>query len=370
MALAAIGGVTISVLPAPVSRIVSAANPRPAPPPLPGVTAPAFAVSYDGQLIAGEKVTELRPTASTIKVLTALAVLDGGPPLSQRIKVTPADALAAREGALLGHGVLPLVAGETLTVRDLLLSMLLPSADNAADLLASEFPGGESELLHRMTSIATRLHLGLPPMGDPSGLSPFDRLSPLGEVRLGWAALKNPTLAAMVGSQAATLSQGQRVQSINRLLSTYRGAIGIKTGQTAPAGYVLLFAAHRTGTAVGVIMGEPTDADRFRDAGRLLDWTFAWAKAHTWPAGSIIGSVVWPGGAVQELRTAAPLLVTRSSGLPQLHLKSPATLALGGCAGYAAADGHRVAVVTSPAPLFIRLWTLVDRWPLRASFGG
>ncbi len=357
LALAVGGGFTLAVVPAPLPRLRPVTVKTPVPPPLPGVVAPAFAVSYDGHLIAGRRVTTLRPTASTIKVLTALAVLREGLPLAQRIVVTAGEAAAARAGQSLGHGELPLVAGETLTVGDLLVAMLLPSADDAADLLAETSPGGKQGLLRRMQSIAATLRLGLPPLADPSGLSPLDRLSPLGEVRLGWAALDNATLAGIVSTATAELSQGQSVLSLNRLLGSYPGAIGVKTGETVPAGYVLLFAARRAGTVVGVVMGEPSDARRFRDARRLLDWAFAWSRGHTLPAGSRAGSVAWPGGFVQRLRTAAPLS-TPSGGVLRLHLVSPRLLARGGKVGYASLGGHRVAILASPAPLWLRLWTL------------
>ncbi len=356
LSLAIAGGLAFAIVGAPLPRIAPAAARWQASPPLPGVEAPAFAVSYDGRVIAGRDIGTPRPTASTIKVLTALAVLQEGLPLARSIVVAPAEAVAARSGTILGHGELPLVAGETLTVRDLLLAMLLPSADDAADLLAGASPGGEAGLLGRMRSIAGALRLGLPPLGDPSGLSPRDQLSPRGEVRLGWAAVHNPTLAAIVATPSAELSSGQWVRSLNQLLFRYPGAIGVKTGETVPAGYVLLFAARRAGTAVGVVMGEPSDAGRFEDARRLLDWTFSWSRRHTLPAGSRAGEVTWPGGFVQRLRTASPLLAP-TGGILALHLVSLPLLARGGRVGYLTLGGRKVQVLAPPAPLWLRLWS-------------
>ncbi len=357
----------VSLVPAPAPEVFPADWPRPAPPPLPGVAAPAFAISYDGRVIAGRNPSQLRPTASTIKILTALALVQEGLPPTHRIAITAADAAAAREGLRLGHGELPLVAGESLTVRDLLLAMLLPSADNAADLLAAASPGGASGLLGRMQALAAQLRLGLPPLGDASGLSPLDRLSPEGEIRLGEAALRNPTLAAIVRLRSSTLSQGQQIRSLNRLLWSYRGAIGIKTGQTVPAGYVLLFAAQRgKGVAVGVVMGEPSDAERFQDANRLLDWAFAQAKAETLPAGEVAGRLIWPGGTSQVLRTAAPISLAQG-GKPALNLFQAATVARGGTVGYLSIGARRVALEAPPVPTWIRLWSLVASWPGRLS---
>jgi D-alanyl-D-alanine carboxypeptidase (penicillin-binding protein 5/6) len=367
VAVAAAIYATVSVLPAPFPSVQSADWSRPAPPPLSGVAAPAFAISYDGRIIAGRKANDLRPTASTIKILTALALLQEGLPLSRRIVVTAEDAAAAHEGLRLGHGELPLVTGETLTVRDLLLAMLLPSADNAADILAALSPGGASGLLGRMQSVGAALRLGLPALGDPSGLSSLDQLSPEAEIRLGEAALRNPTLAAIVRLRTATLSQGQQIRSLNRLLWSYGGAIGIKTGQTVPAGYVLLFAAQRgKDVAVGVVMGEQSDAVRFEDARRLLDWAFARARAETLPAGQVAGRLIWPGGTSQVLRTAGPLFLPQG-GKPALNLSPAAAVARGGTVGYLSIGARRVALEAPPVPTWIRLWSLVASWSGRLS---
>ncbi len=361
VALLAIAVATAAALPSPTLRVGNVLAFRPASSPLPRVDAPAFAISYDGRLLAGRKTDAPRPTASTIKLLTALAVLREGIPLSRSIVVSQAQAAAAQAGARAGNGELPLAAGEILTVRDLLVAMLLPSADDAANMLAEASPGGSTGLLARMRSLAGRLGLTLPALEDASGLSPLDRMSPRDELRLGLAALRSPVLADIVRSPAATLSQGSTVHSLNRLLGSYPGAIGVKTGQTAPAGYVLLFAARRQGTALGVVMGEASDAARFADARLLLDWAFAWAKGHALPAGTRAGDVIWPGGARQVLRTAAGMSLA-SGGTPKLYLVDAADLARGGRVGFAVLDGRRVALSARPAPLWLRLWTLAASW--------
>ncbi|MFD4776422.1 D-alanyl-D-alanine carboxypeptidase, partial [Streptomyces sp. NPDC058427] len=60
----------------------------------------------------------------------------------------------------------------------------------------------------------------------------------------------------------------------NDLLSTYDGALGVKTGSGAEAGYSLVFAAKRDNrTLVGAIVG--ADQEVFADAAKMLDWGFA-----------------------------------------------------------------------------------------------
>ncbi|MEV4257510.1 hypothetical protein AB0J52_30505, partial [Spirillospora sp. NPDC049652] len=90
----------------------------------------------------------------------------------------------------------------------------------------------------------------------------------------------DPTLRRVVGTRAYRLPRTRTHAAYawtntNRLLGTYRGAKGVKTGFTNAAGYCLLFTARRgKRTVYGVVLGEPASTTRFSDATRLLDWAF------------------------------------------------------------------------------------------------
>jgi D-alanyl-D-alanine carboxypeptidase (penicillin-binding protein 5/6) len=95
--------------------------------------------------------------------------------------------------------------------------------------------------------------------------------------KLGAAVLQDKTVAEIVSQpstrQVATNGRVYTWENTDKLLTRYKGALGIKTGSGPDDGYCFLFAAHRDGrTLVGAVL-QDTEA-RFHDAGSLLDWGF------------------------------------------------------------------------------------------------
>lgn len=317
-------------------RLGTTLGAAPAPPSL---HASAFLITVDGTALAGQNTHLLHPSASTVKLLTALvAVQDPNLPPDRVITATAEDVQAARAGYAQGDSVLLLTPGERLTVHDLLLALLLPSADNAADMLAAASSLGRTGFLKEMYRESKRLRLGSPPFGDPSGLSAQDQLSPWGAVRLAEAALKNPVVRSIVRLQTARLSNGQTLENLDQLLGTYRGALGLKTGYTPAAGYMLVFAATRNGhTAIGSLMGEPDMPQVFADARALLDWAFSTVPLRTIGRGSVVATLKWPGGAEQVLRLTRSVAIPYAAGSSfqyRLGFASPERLAAGGDVGW------------------------------------
>jgi D-alanyl-D-alanine carboxypeptidase (penicillin-binding protein 5/6) len=220
-----------------------------------------------------------RPIASAAKLITALAVLQVRPlspgEAGPTITVTPAD--AARYGEYLAEGgsAIPLAPGQELSEYQALQAMLIPSANNVADLLASWAYGS----LPQYAAAADQLveHLGMTETvvgSDASGLSPTTVSTAPDLVRLGEAALANPVLAWICAQKSLSLPGGLTVTNTNQLLGV-DGIDGIKTGLTDQAGGVLVFAAsHAAGgqavTVVGAVMGAATLAAAFAAATALL----------------------------------------------------------------------------------------------------
>jgi D-alanyl-D-alanine carboxypeptidase (penicillin-binding protein 5/6) len=224
-----------------------------------------------------------RPMASISKVMTAMVILaDGG--LNRNITVTYAALQYAAEHHAGTAGLLP---GDILTARQLLEGMLLPSGADAAYLLASSYGPGWRAFVRAMNAEARKLGLrhthfanfdGLPwPTPAASYSTPHDLLV------LGEAAMKVPLLRTIVAQRSYLIKAGLHHQryfwtNTDLLLTSYRGAIGIKTGFTTAAGYCLLFEAQRGGTdLMGVVLDSTnTNASmRFTAARRLLNWGFA-----------------------------------------------------------------------------------------------
>jgi serine-type D-Ala-D-Ala carboxypeptidase (penicillin-binding protein 5/6) len=220
------------------------------------------------------------PMASTTKIMTALIAIESGQ-LDQLVTVTqaeldqvPADASSA-----------DLVAGETLTLRQLLYGLMLPSGDDAALVIANAQGGSTDHFVTLMNLFSERLHLFQTHYDNPHGLNligdqeHYTSASDL--ARLAEYAMHVPLFAQIVQTRIYNLpatAQHPVHKWINTdtLLGTYSGAIGIKTGHTDAAGWCLVFAATRAGHhLVGVVLNDPTEAQRDKDAISLLNWGFA-----------------------------------------------------------------------------------------------
>ena len=87
--------------------------------------------------------------------------------------------------------------------------------------------------------------------------------------------MQNGTFRAAVAKTNANL-HGKTYVSTDKLLTTYPGANGVKTGHTTDAGFCVVSSATRDGRTVMVaVLGAPTEDQRFSGAKALLDWAFA-----------------------------------------------------------------------------------------------
>jgi serine-type D-Ala-D-Ala carboxypeptidase (penicillin-binding protein 5/6) len=221
------------------------------------------AVGYGVLATHGDQ--KAQPTASTAKIMAALAILKQHPlSLGQQgptLTLTQADvdsynAYVAEEGS-----VAKVSAGEQITEYQLLEAMLLPSADNIADTLAKWSYGSISDYSSVANSLAvsygmTDSHFGTT---DASGYAP-DTVSTAHDLLvLGQEALKNPVLAQIVSQPTATIPVAGTIKNVNWLLGE-DGINGIKTGNTDQAGGVYMFSAKQmfsngqSETVLGVIM--------------------------------------------------------------------------------------------------------------------
>jgi serine-type D-Ala-D-Ala carboxypeptidase (penicillin-binding protein 5/6) len=228
-------------------------------------------------LDAGNDRTPL-PPASLTKVITALATIDS---LAPGVTDVPVSARAAAMPA----AKISMKQGEVWTLDDTLHALFLSSANDAAVALA-ERAGGTVEGFQKIFA-ATAANLGFadhPVLNDPAGLDGPDgveggNLVSARDLAIATRALlAQPSLAAIVATPIYyfTGPDGFHHRLTNHnyfFLSTYQGAIGVKTGYTSRAGHCLIAAARRNGrTMLAVILssGNPTQA-----AKQLLDKGFA-----------------------------------------------------------------------------------------------
>lgn len=208
--------------------------------------------------------TTARPLASVTKLMTALVVLkrhplaagDGGP----TIRISAADVVAYRADLASDQSVLKVSAGEQLDELQALEGLLVPSANNLAPILARWDAGSVGAFVARMNATARELGLEHTHFVEPSGIAAGDVGSALDMVRLGAAALANPTIAAIVRLGEVELPVAGTVINYDYEVG-HHGIIGIKTGSSSAAGGNFVFAARRrldgrTLTVVGSVLGQ------------------------------------------------------------------------------------------------------------------
>jgi D-alanyl-D-alanine carboxypeptidase (penicillin-binding protein 5/6) len=249
--------------------------------------------SATGSTLYSKYADTKRPMASTTKIMTARVVLST-PDLNLDRKVTIKQAYRDYVTAK-GASTADLKTGDKVTIRQLLHAMLLPSGCDAAMALADTFGTGTT-ISARTKSFISKMNA----KGDTLGLTnthfdSFDGNStqntnyttPRDLAKLARSAMKYSTFAGIVKKPktvqyATTSTGGTRTYTwynTNRLLGSYSGAIGVKTGTNTPSGPCLVFAATRNEkTVIGVLLN---DQYRYTDAAKLLDYAFGTSSAST-----------------------------------------------------------------------------------------
>jgi serine-type D-Ala-D-Ala carboxypeptidase (penicillin-binding protein 5/6) len=208
------------------------------------------------------------PTASTAKMITALLVLKAHPlALNQtgpEITMTAAD-VAIYNAYLAEQGsVVQVTAGEQLSEYQMLEAMLLPSANNIADTLATWAYGSLTAYSAAANTFLQDQGLDSTHIGsDASGFLPTSTSTASDLVKIGELLMKNPVLAQIVGEKTMTgIPLVTDNRNVNWLLGT-DNIIGVKTGNTDQAGGVFVGAAtanidNKTVTVITAQMGSPT----------------------------------------------------------------------------------------------------------------
>ncbi len=232
----------------------------------------AVLIEAQSGAVAYGKNQDLRlPMASTTKIMTALVVLEKAE-LDEIITVTPE--MTGIEGSSIY-----LRAGEELTVEELLYALLLESANDAAVALAMTVGETVEGFAQMMNEKSREIGLTDTHFTNPHGLDSDEHYTTAYELGLISAcAMKNPSFERIVSTYKKTIplnnGEGARVLvNHNRLLRSYDGAIGIKTGFTKKCGRCLVSSATRDGvTLICVTLNAPND---WQDHKNMLDYGFS-----------------------------------------------------------------------------------------------
>jgi len=214
--------------------------------------------------------------ASTVKIMTALVALD---------YYRPEDILTVGEVNDFGQ-TMKLVEGERITVENLLYGLLVASANDAALVLAQNYPGGQKAFVVAMNRKAAILNLGNTYFANPTGLdsdeegnllADFSYTTALDLARLAAEAFKNPLFSQIVKTEKITVTDvsgkiSHQLFNINQLLGKVEGLKGGKTGWTEEAGECFVAYTEKEGKEIiTVVLGSK---DRFGETKKLIDWVF------------------------------------------------------------------------------------------------
>lgn len=228
-----------------------------------------------GRVLFAENELEHLPIASVTKVISTLLVaeaIDEG-----RIKLD--DKVTVSEYAAgMGGSQVFLEAGETMSVEDLLKSVIVVSANDATVALGEHICGSETAFIAAMNERARELGCKNSNFVNTNGLPAEDHYSCAYDIALITRELmKHELVFKYTGIWMDTIRNGQfGLANTNKLIRFYKGATGMKTGFTGEAKYCLSGTAKRDGMhLIAVVLGAETSDKRFAAAKGLLDYGFA-----------------------------------------------------------------------------------------------
>ena len=233
-----------------------------------------------GTVLFEENPNERLAPASVTKVMTMLLIMeavDDGR-IAMTDTVTASEAAAAKGGSQVY-----LKVGETMTVREMLKSIAVSSANDCACAMAEHIAGSESAFVEKMNEKAAQLGMADTHFVNCTGLddgpeAADHRTSAKDIALMSRELLKNhPKIKEFTTIWMDTIRNGTfGLSNTNKLVRFYPGATGLKTGFTSGAGYCLSATAEREGLElIAVVMGAETSAKRNESCKQLLDYGFA-----------------------------------------------------------------------------------------------
>lgn len=229
-------------------------------------------IVYDlttNKILFSKNPEEKLPMASLTKIMTAIIALENKKTNNQYV-VSKSD--------LVGEAVMGLSSNEILPLNDLLYGLILHSGNDAAETLASNFPGGRGAFIKAMNDKVKALGLSDTNFTNPSGLegdglqytTAYDLL-----VITKYALDKFPTFNQVVSTFNYNIEQTSThkafyLENETNLISSYPGVKGVKTGYTPEAGLCLVtFLDYKDHKIIGVLLSSDNRRSEMKN---LLDY--------------------------------------------------------------------------------------------------
>jgi D-alanyl-D-alanine carboxypeptidase (penicillin-binding protein 5/6) len=242
-----------------------------------------------GRVLYAQNPEEAMPPASVTKIMTLLLVMER---MEEGALGWEDTVTASARAASMGGSQIFLKEGEQMTARDLIKSVVIASANDAAVALAEHTYGSEEAFVRRMNERAAELGMVSTHFENTNGLDDTARnhvTSAMDIAIMSRELIRHREILSFSSTWMDTIRGGTfGLTNTNRLVRFYRGCNGLKTGSTAKAGFCVSVTAEREGmTLICVIMGAESRDVRNAAAQRLLDWGFAGYGLFVSPTGKL-----------------------------------------------------------------------------------
>ncbi len=239
----------------------------------------------NGQELFTYNADEQLQPASVTKIMTMLLTMEA----LERGEVTLDTMITGSEYACsMGGTQVWLEPGEQMSLNDMLKAIAVGSANDCAVAVAEHLAGTEAAFVERMNQRAAELGCtntqfinanGLDGMGQKTMTSARDI------ALISCELLKHPKILEYTGIWMDSIRDGKfSLANTNKMLKSYPGLTGLKTGYIAEAGFCISASAERDGLSlVAVVMAAPTKETRMADASALLNYGFANFTVYTPP---------------------------------------------------------------------------------------
>ena len=270
------------------------------------VTAPAAVLmeASTGQVLFEKGAHDRRACASITKVMTLLLTFEA---LEAGELSLDQELTASAHAASMGGSDIWLEEGEQMTVDDLLKATVIMSANDAAVVLAEAVSGSEEAFVARMNERAGELGMEDTVFKNCNGLDEEGHLTSAYDVAvMSRALLAHEKIRDYTLTWMDSVRNGEtQLVNTNKLIRSYQGITGLKTGTTGQAGSCISATAQREGMElIAVVLGAESTDLRFQDAKALLDYGFAGWKTVT-PEAPYLGPAAVEGGMAQTVEVAA-----------------------------------------------------------------
>ncbi|MEG2258863.1 MAG: D-alanyl-D-alanine carboxypeptidase family protein [Oscillospiraceae bacterium] len=228
-----------------------------------------------GEVLYEKNADEPRAIASITKVMTIILVMEA----LESGKISLDETVNISEHAFsMGGSQIWLEPGEIFTVNELLKAVSVASANDAAVALAEHVGGSEDGFVSMMNQKAAELGMTKTTFKNSNGLDEDGHISCARDVALmSREILKHELVRNYITTWMDELRNGEtQLTNTNKMLKSFNGISGIKTGTTNKAGVCISASAIRNDMElIAVVLGSSDSKARFASAGTLLEYGFA-----------------------------------------------------------------------------------------------